>query len=52
LRLDQDDCLRVAVISIEEAGRGPLTIPVWYRYTPGGTTNSIINGLKVLPVKK
>ena len=21
-------------------------------YTPGGTTNSIINGLKVLPVKK
>ena len=26
----------VAVISIEEAGRGPLTIPVWYRYTPGG----------------
>jgi PPOX class probable F420-dependent enzyme len=26
----------VAVISIAEPGRGPLTIPVWYRYEPGG----------------
>jgi nitroimidazol reductase NimA-like FMN-containing flavoprotein (pyridoxamine 5'-phosphate oxidase superfamily) len=26
----------VAVISIAHAGRGPLTIPVWYRYEPGG----------------
>jgi PPOX class probable F420-dependent enzyme len=26
----------VAVISIAEEGRGPLTLPVWYRYAPGG----------------
>jgi hypothetical protein len=28
---------RVGMVSIAEAGRGPLTVPVWYRYTPGGT---------------
>jgi nitroimidazol reductase NimA-like FMN-containing flavoprotein (pyridoxamine 5'-phosphate oxidase superfamily) len=28
--------LHVAVISIAEAGRGPLTVPVWYRYERGG----------------
>ncbi len=27
---------RVGVISISEAGRGPLTVPVWYFYEPGG----------------
>ena len=28
---------RVAIISIADAsGRGPLTVPVWYGYTPGG----------------
>jgi len=27
---------RVAVISMAEEGRGPLTIPVWYSYEPGG----------------
>lgn len=27
----------VGIVSIAEAGRGPLTVPVWYRYTPGGT---------------
>jgi PPOX class probable F420-dependent enzyme len=26
----------VAVISVVEEGRGPLTLPVWYRYAPGG----------------
>lgn len=26
----------VAVVSIAEAGRGPLTVPVWYAYEPGG----------------
>jgi hypothetical protein len=25
----------VAVVSIPEAGRGPLTVPVWYLYEPG-----------------
>lgn len=27
---------RVGVVSITEPGRGPLTVPVWYRYAPGG----------------
>ena len=26
----------IAVISIAEPGRGPLTVPVWYLYEPGG----------------
>ena len=26
----------VAIVSIAEPGRGPLAVPVWYRYTPGG----------------
>ena len=26
----------VAIISVPEAGRGPLTVPVWYAYEPGG----------------
>jgi hypothetical protein len=28
--------LHVGVISIAEDGRGPLTVPVWYAYEPGG----------------
>ena len=28
--------VRVGVLSIEERGRGPLTVPVWYCYEPGG----------------
>jgi len=28
--------LHVGVISIEEAGRGPLAVPIWYDYEPGG----------------
>ena len=27
---------RVAILSIAEAGRGPLAVPVWYLYAPGG----------------
>jgi nitroimidazol reductase NimA-like FMN-containing flavoprotein (pyridoxamine 5'-phosphate oxidase superfamily) len=26
----------VAIVSIAEEGRGPLSVPVWYRYAPGG----------------
>jgi nitroimidazol reductase NimA-like FMN-containing flavoprotein (pyridoxamine 5'-phosphate oxidase superfamily) len=26
----------VGIISIPEEGRGPLTVPVWYAYEPGG----------------
>jgi nitroimidazol reductase NimA-like FMN-containing flavoprotein (pyridoxamine 5'-phosphate oxidase superfamily) len=28
--------VHVGVISIPEPGRGPLTVPVWYAYEPGG----------------
>jgi PPOX class probable F420-dependent enzyme len=28
--------VHVGVISIAEPGRGPLTVPVWYSYDPGG----------------
>jgi nitroimidazol reductase NimA-like FMN-containing flavoprotein (pyridoxamine 5'-phosphate oxidase superfamily) len=28
--------VHVGVISIPEQGRGPLTVPVWYSYDPGG----------------
>jgi nitroimidazol reductase NimA-like FMN-containing flavoprotein (pyridoxamine 5'-phosphate oxidase superfamily) len=28
--------LHVGVISISESGRGPLTVPIWYAYEPGG----------------
>jgi nitroimidazol reductase NimA-like FMN-containing flavoprotein (pyridoxamine 5'-phosphate oxidase superfamily) len=28
--------VRVGILSITEAGRGPLTVPVWYAYEPGG----------------
>ncbi|MEI7769761.1 MAG: TIGR03618 family F420-dependent PPOX class oxidoreductase [Chloroflexales bacterium] len=26
----------VGVLSVAEPGRGPLTVPIWYGYTPGG----------------
>jgi nitroimidazol reductase NimA-like FMN-containing flavoprotein (pyridoxamine 5'-phosphate oxidase superfamily) len=28
--------VRVGMISIAEDGRGPLTVPIWYSYAPGG----------------
>lgn len=28
--------LHVGIISITEEGRGPLTVPIWYSYEPGG----------------
>ena len=28
--------LHVGVLSIQEPGRGPLTVPIWYDYQPGG----------------
>lgn len=28
--------VRVGIISITEPGRGPLTVPIWYGYEPGG----------------
>ena len=28
--------VHVGIISIAEEGRGPLTVPIWYAYAPGG----------------
>jgi len=28
--------LHVGIMSIPEQGRGPLTVPIWYLYEPGG----------------
>lgn len=28
--------VHVGIISIAEAGRGPLAVPIWYGYAPGG----------------
>jgi nitroimidazol reductase NimA-like FMN-containing flavoprotein (pyridoxamine 5'-phosphate oxidase superfamily) len=28
--------VHIAIISIGEAGRGPLAVPIWYGYEPGG----------------
>ena len=28
--------VHVAIISVAKPARGPLTLPVWYRYEPGG----------------
>ena len=28
--------LHVGVIALPEPGRGPLTVPIWYAYEPGG----------------
>jgi hypothetical protein len=28
--------VHVGIISIPEEGRGPLTVPIWYAYDPGG----------------
>ena len=35
---------RVAVISVAEPDRGPLTIPVWYSYEPGGVVRFVTAG--------
>lgn len=28
--------VHVGVVGLNDAGRGPLTVPIWYDYTPGG----------------
>lgn len=34
----------VAVISVADGARGPLTIPVWYAYEPGGDVRFVTGG--------
>lgn len=35
---------RVGVISVGEPGRGPLAVPVWYHYAPGGVVRFVTGG--------
>lgn len=28
--------MRVGILSVDDPGRGPLTLPMWYAYEPGG----------------
>jgi nitroimidazol reductase NimA-like FMN-containing flavoprotein (pyridoxamine 5'-phosphate oxidase superfamily) len=34
---------RVGVLSIADHGRGPLTMPVWHHYQPGGDVDFVIS---------
>jgi hypothetical protein len=36
---------RVAVVSVAEEGRGPLTVPVWHIYEPGAQVRFVTGGL-------
>src|SRR5215831_20739377 len=36
--------LHVGIISIPEEGRGPLTVPIWYVYEPGGELRVVTAG--------
>jgi hypothetical protein len=35
---------RPGIISMTEAGRGPLAVPIWYSYRPGGVVRLITGG--------
>jgi uncharacterized protein len=37
--------LHVGIISISEEGRGPLTVPIWYSYTPGGEVRAVTGAM-------
>jgi hypothetical protein len=34
----------VAIISVAEPGRAPLTVPIWYAYEPGGVVRLLTGG--------
>jgi PPOX class probable F420-dependent enzyme len=38
---------RVGMLSVEEPGRGPLTVPVWYHYEPGSVVR-VVTGAESL----
>jgi hypothetical protein len=33
--------VHVGVLAVQHDGHGPLTLPIWYSYQPGGTVNLI-----------
>ena len=36
--------LHVGILSVGDPGRGPLSVPVWYAYEPGGVLNVVTGG--------
>ena len=36
--------LHVGIVSVAEEGRGPLTVPIWYSYEPGGEVRVVTGG--------
>ena len=36
--------VHVGVLGVDDPGHGPLTVPVWYSYEPGGTVDVITGG--------
>ena len=36
--------VHVGVLSVAQDGRAPLTVPVWYSYTPGGEVRIVTGG--------
>jgi nitroimidazol reductase NimA-like FMN-containing flavoprotein (pyridoxamine 5'-phosphate oxidase superfamily) len=36
--------VHVGVLSVARAGRGPLTVPIWYTYSPDDEVVSVITG--------
>jgi nitroimidazol reductase NimA-like FMN-containing flavoprotein (pyridoxamine 5'-phosphate oxidase superfamily) len=36
--------VHVGLLSVEDPGHGPLTVPVWYSYEPGGTVDVLTGG--------
>jgi hypothetical protein len=35
---------RPGILSVVEPGRGPLTVPIWYSYEPGGVVRMVTGG--------
>jgi nitroimidazol reductase NimA-like FMN-containing flavoprotein (pyridoxamine 5'-phosphate oxidase superfamily) len=36
--------LHVGILSVDDPGRGPLSVPVWYSYEPGGMVSVVTGG--------
>jgi nitroimidazol reductase NimA-like FMN-containing flavoprotein (pyridoxamine 5'-phosphate oxidase superfamily) len=39
--------VHIGVLSVDDPGQGPLTVPVWYAYQPGGTVDVVTSGESV-----
>jgi len=36
--------VHVGIVSVDDPGHGPLAVPVWYSYEPGGTVDVLTGG--------